>query len=116
MKKAILFTSLLFFTTLLIHSCSKDDAVKEDTSCDGVAKNWTTDVMPLIQTYCNQAACHEAGSTNGVGPLTSYSEVFDSRLRIRDAVQAGLMPQNTTLTAAQKKTIICWIDSGALNN
>jgi hypothetical protein len=31
-------------------------------------------------------------------------------------VLSGLMPQNATLTTAQKNTIICWIDSGAPNN
>jgi hypothetical protein len=115
MKKTILITSLIFLTTLFINSCSKDGSTEENTSCDGVAKTWS-DVSPVIQTYCAQAACHEAGSTNGVGPLTNYTEVFDARTRIRDAVKTGLMPQNTTLTTPQKNTIICWIDSGAPNN
>lgn len=115
MKKTALLTLLLFLSTLIIHSCSKDDSPEENTSCDGVAKNWS-DASPIIQTYCAQAACHEAGSTNGVGPLTNYSEVYDARTRIRDAVQAGLMPQNTVLSTAQKNTIICWINSGAPNN
>src|SRR5688572_27230521 len=116
MKKEILFTFLIFFTTLLIYSCSKKSSDPESNPCDGVVKNWSTDVMPLIQTYCNQAACHDPGSNNGVGPLTNYTEVYDARTRIRDAVQTGTMPQNTVLTAEQKKTIICWIENGAPNN
>lgn len=116
MKKATLFVSLTFFTTLLINSCSKKSTEPDRNPCDGVIKNWSTDVMPIIQTYCNQAACHEAGSTNGVGPLTNYHEVFDARARIKDAVQSGTMPQNTVLSAEQKKTIVCWIENGAAND
>lgn len=98
-------------------SCSKKgDEDTNTNTCDGVAKSFATNVNPLIQTFCNQAACHNNGSTNGPGPLTNYSQVFNNRTAIRSAVQSGLMPQNTTLTVAQKNTIICWIDSGAPNN
>jgi hypothetical protein len=31
-------------------------------------------------------------------------------------IVSGTMPQNATLTPAQKNSIICWIDSGAPNN
>ena len=98
-------------------ACSKGDNGGDDTNaCGGVSKNFATDVNPLIQTFCNQAACHNAGSINGPGPLTNYTEVFNARAAIRGQVAAGLMPQNTTLTQAQKNTIICWIDNGAPNN
>ncbi|MEO5564017.1 MAG: hypothetical protein ABIR18_11295, partial [Chitinophagaceae bacterium] len=74
------------------------------------------DVNPLIQTFCNQSNCHNTNSSNGPGALTNYAEVFSARSQIKAQVAAGLMPQNTTLTTAQKNTIICWIDSGAPNN
>jgi PBP1b-binding outer membrane lipoprotein LpoB len=115
MKKRVLICSLIASCILFVNSCSKKDTAP-DTTCDNVPKNFTADVNPLIQTYCNQAACHDANSINGPGPLTSYTEVFAARVAIRGAVQAGLMPQNTVLTTAQKNIIICWIDSGAPNN
>jgi hypothetical protein len=115
MKKAFLIASVTF-VFLLFFSCSKKDQGPDNTVCNGVAKNFGTDVNPLIQTYCNQAACHDNNSFNGPGPLTNYAEVFNARVAIRGQVQAGLMPQNTTLTTAQKNTIICWIDNGAPNN
>jgi hypothetical protein len=116
MKTAILLCFLIAICTLLINACSKKGSSPEDNTCDNVSKNFTADVNPLIQTYCNQAACHETNSTNGPGALTNYQEVFNARVAIRGQILAGLMPQNTTLTTAQKNTIICWIDSGAPNN
>ncbi|MBC7948627.1 MAG: hypothetical protein H7Y42_12140 [Chitinophagaceae bacterium] len=112
-------SSLAFILSILIIliSCSKGGSGNNPTACDGVAnKAYAADVAPLIQTFCNQSACHNAGSTNGPGPLTNYAEVFNARSNIRGQVQAGLMPQNSTLTTAQRNTIICWIDAGAPNN
>jgi hypothetical protein len=84
--------------------------------CANIAKAFAANASPLFQTYCNQSGCHNAGSSNGPGPLTNYTQIFNARTAIRAAVQSGIMPKNTTLTAAQKNTIICWIDSGAPNN
>lgn len=117
MRKAPVFIALIILSVIVITSCSKTGVDNNTTVCDGVTnKAFTTDVNPIIQTFCNQAACHNPGSTNGPGALTNYTEVFNARTAIRGQVQAGLMPQNTTLTASQKNTIICWIDSGAPNN
>ena len=74
------------------------------------------DVSPIIQTFCNQAGCHNAGSVHGPGPLTNYTQVFNARVAIKVAVANGTMPKTGTLTTAQKNSIICWVDSGAPNN
>ena len=84
--------------------------------CDNAPKAFEANVNPIIQTFCNQASCHNTGSTNGPGPLTNYTEVFAAHSLIRPAVISGTMPQNTTLTTAQKNTIVCWLDNGAPNN
>lgn len=116
MKKIICLLSISGIVTILV-SCSKDGDNNNTTgACDTVAKTWSADVSPLITTFCNQPGCHNANSINGPGPLTNYSQVFAARAVVRDAVQSGRMPQNTTLTTSQKNTIICWIDSGAPNN
>ena len=81
--------------------------------CNGVSKQFGADVNPVIQTFCNKSGCHGPGSINGPGPLTSYNEIFSARDRIRIQVSAGLMPQDATLTTAQRNAIICWIDNGA---
>jgi hypothetical protein len=118
MKKVVIASLAIVAIFACMISCSKSNSATGDnpSACDGVSKNFANDVNPLIQTFCNQAACHNAGSTNGPGPLTNYTEVFNARVRIREQVQAGLMPQNTSLTTAQQNTIICWIDNGAPNN
>ena len=102
----------------LFISCSKSSSDTDGgtINCGTTAKTFSLDVNPLIQTFCNQPSCHTNGSSNGPGPLTNYNQVFNAKSNIRSAVLSGLMPRNTTLSAAQKNAIICWIDSGALNN
>lgn len=112
MKKAYPF---LLLSLLVVLSCSKNTPVKDTVTCD-TTKSFATDVNPIIQTYCNQPSCHASGSVNGPGPLTNYTQVFNARSAIRNAIQSGLMPQNATLSSAQKNAIICWIDNGATNN
>ncbi len=111
------FIAFVFLSSVILLSCGKDGTDGTNTDpCNGVAKSWSANVNPLIQTFCNQPNCHAPGSVNGPGALTNYNEVFSARTAIRAQVSAGLMPQNTTLTTAQKNTIICWIDSGAPQN
>ena len=85
-------------------------------NCSSVPKTFAIDVSPVIQSFCNISSCHNAGSTNGPGPLTNYTQVFNSRITIRAAVLSGSMPQNATLSASQKNSILCWIDDGGPNN
>ncbi|HTD94973.1 MAG TPA: hypothetical protein VK644_14205 [Chitinophagaceae bacterium] len=116
--RGVSFLFVAMLSVLFVLSCSKSSTSPNETvqSCDGVDKTFAANVNPLIQTFCNQAGCHNTGSINGPGPLTNYTQVFNARSDIRAAVKSGLMPQNTTLSASQKNTIICWIDSGAPNN
>ena len=119
MKKALV---SLFSVLLLIVSCSKDNdggggGGGGALDCATVAnKAFAADVNPIIQSVCNQPACHAAGSINGPGPLTNYNQVFNARSSIRPAIASGAMPQGTSLSTAQKNSILCWIDSGAPNN
>ena len=117
-------TFITIITVLwLIISCSKSGTGGNNsngggttTSCTSVPKSFTTDVNPIIQSFCNVAGCHNSGSTNGPGALTNYNQVFTSRIAIRAAIASGTMPQNATLSVAQKNSILCWIDNGALDN
>lgn len=116
MRNALYFICVTIIASIIaISSCSKK---KESAApdCSNTPRTFAADANPIFQTYCNQAACHDAGSSNGVGPLTNYSQIFPNRFAIRDAVAAGTMPQNTTLSTAQRNIILCWIDSGAPDN
>lgn len=119
-KKIIIGTIII--VSLITYGCSKSD----DTSGGGnnsftpdctTARTFAADAQPVIQSSCAASiSCHAAGSANGPGALTNYSQIFNARAAIRSAVASGRMPQGGTLSSAQKNAIICWIDAGAANN
>jgi len=123
MKKALSVISILISFLFTIIACSKDgsgggnNGGGSSVDCSTVSnKSFAADVNPIIQSSCNQAGCHASGSTNGPGALTNHAQVQASAAAVRSAIASGRMPQNTTLSASQKNSIICWIDSGAPNN
>jgi hypothetical protein len=118
MRKVFTYISIIILAVALMASCSKGSTAAPPTlDCSMISnKDFTADVNPIIQSICNQQGCHDVASVNGPGPLTNYSQVFNARSAVRAAIQSGLMPQNTSLTAAQKNSILCWIDGGAPNN
>jgi hypothetical protein len=109
-------TAIVLFVTCMV-ACSKDQGGTTSLDCSAVTnKSFAADIDPIIQSTCNVPSCHMAGSVNGPGPLTNYNQVFSARSEIRAAIASGLMPQNGSLTTAQRNSILCWIDSGAPNN
>jgi hypothetical protein len=120
MKKALIIFCISGLV-LIAASCSKDGGSGGSTpftvNCATVTnKAFAADVSPIIQSSCAISGCHAAGSTNGPGALTNYTEISAAASNIRSAVSTGRMPQSGSLSSAQKSSIICWIDNGALNN
>lgn len=107
---AIIFSSVIF----LIASCSYDKEVLDN--CGTTPATYSANVLPLIQTRCAIPLCHDAGSTNLGGPFTSYSLIKAKAIEIKGQIEAGIMPQGSTLTQAEIATISCWVQSGAPNN
>ena len=98
-------------------SCSKSSGGGTSLDCNTVSnKAFNADVSPIIQASCAITGCHEAGSINGPGPLTNYSQVFNARTTIQSAVSSGSMPKTGSISTSQKNSILCWIQSGAPNN
>ena len=120
MRKVPALMMILILPVAIGVSCSKSDHAGGGATtpdCSTVTnKDFAANINPIIQSFCNQQGCHDVASVNGPGPLTNYTQVFNARFSIRAAVAAGVMPQNGTLTVAQKNSILCWIDSGAQNN
>ena len=130
MSKAFTGIPIIILIVFIAISCSKSGTTGGNNNgggggggggstvnCTTVSnKSFAADVNPIIQATCNVATCHNAGSINGPGPLTSYTEIFNARAAIRQAVSTGVMPKSGSLTTAQKNSIICWVDNGALNN
>lgn len=117
--------SKIFISALLISfifigiACSKSNNGGGTTGldCNTVSnKAFAAHVNPIIQSTCAQSGCHDAGSGNGPGPLTNYTQVFNARTTIRSSVASGTMPKNSSLSTSQKNSILCWIDGGAPNN
>jgi hypothetical protein len=111
---------LMIFTVLFITACSKSGmgggGGGAPLDCSMVPKSYSANVDPIIQSTCNAPGCHNAGSVNGPGPLTNYTEVRNASTLIRAAIVNRTMPKNSTLTADQRNSIICWIDSGTPQN
>ena len=121
MKKTLSVLFIISASITLIISCSKGGGTTGgggggNLDCTSVSKSFSADVNPIVQNFCNTVGCHATGSTNGPGPLTNYTQVFNARTTIRPAIESGRMPQGSTLTTAQKNSFLCWIDSGAPNN
>ena len=114
MKKTALFIAA--FATLIINACSKNNNSDYTADCS-VTKTFSADVSPVIQSTCAiNSGCHANGSSHGPGALTTYTQVYNARGAIHTSVLNGSMPQNSSLSTAQKNSIICWIDAGASNN
>lgn len=124
-------TSVVFIFILLVIACSKSDSSSPSTpapapaptptptptlNCSGIDSKFSSVVSVIIQNSCNITACHNAGSTNGPGPLTNFNQISAAATAIRNAVEAGRMPKTGSLTDAQKNAISCWVASGAPNN
>src|SRR6476469_1155061 len=116
---------LALIVAVVLFACSKSVDTKVEggnnnsgsIDCSNVAKSFSVDVNPIIQTKCaTGSSCHGTGSINGPGALLTYSAIANAHADIRSAILSGLMPKTGSLTNAQKNTIICWIDNGALNN
>jgi hypothetical protein len=102
--------------TILLVACKKTDTAFV-ADCSSGTKSFVTDVKPLVLTACSGGSnCHGSGSHKGPGELLNYAQISMDKSEIRSDVVAGRMPQGMTLTTAEKNTIVCWIDNGALNN
>ena len=121
MKKLI---GLVTGIVVLVVACSKggDDSGGNNNppagtvDCGTISTTFSANVSPLIASSCAKSGCHATGSTNGPGPLTNYTQIFNARTQIRANVASGNMPKDATFNATQKATITCWIDAGAPNN
>jgi len=111
-------TGVLAGGMLLLYGCynDKEEILYGATTCDGVNSSFAVNVAPLIQSSCAKPDCHAAGSSNGPGALTTYTQIKNAAVQIKSAVVSRFMPQDGALSTSQIKTISCWVDSGAPNN
>lgn len=119
-RKYTLGIAILIIITILLNACYYD---KEQLlypvsfNCTGSTPSFSTDVMPIINTSCAQGAgCHGAGSSHGPGALTNYSQISNAGSQVLSSILNGRMPLGPSLSAAQIKTINCWVNGNMPNN
>ncbi len=120
MKKTALFVALMFLVcTLFMMACKKGSSsgdVPADV-CTTVTAKFAANVLPLMQTKCSfNSSCHGTGSINSGGVLLTYAQISAKSASVKSQIAAGIMPQTGSMTTAEKNVIICWVNSGAMNN
>lgn len=111
----------LIFSTVLFHSCYYDKAelLFPDTQkpdCTIVSAKFSANVLPLVQTKCAKAGCHDITGSGGY-ILKSYSQISGAKDKIYNRVVVQkTMPPTGPLSFEERSILECWIDSGAVNN
>lgn len=102
---------LLSFTVFLflLVACTKKTDTIDLTTCDP-ATSYNNQVKSIIANNCAKSGCH-----NGMADptLLDYASVFANAARIKNSVMNGSMPKNASLSNADKKALLCWIENGA---
>ncbi len=103
--QTLILTLLLGF---LVASCiSNVEEQLEETKV-----SYINNVKPILEARC--LSCHGAG---GIFPdISSYEKVNAHAVSVKEEVASGRMPKGGPLTAAQIKSIVDWVDEGALEN
>ena len=111
--RKVFVTSVLLLSTMVFNACKKN-TVDPPVTC---TTSFSTTVSIIVQTNCAfTSGCHGNGSTNTGGAFTSYSLIAAKKDIIKGQVEAGIMPQGSSLTATDKTALIAWINCGAPNN
>ncbi|HTR51854.1 MAG TPA: hypothetical protein VMJ10_14160 [Kofleriaceae bacterium] len=93
-------------------SCPRD----LPASCPDPAPSYMNDVAPLIEEYCQTAACHSP-TGSGVGMLSPYSNLYGLRVDAEGEIYSCKMPYAPPdLTDDERVTLLTWFVCGAPNN
>ncbi|HLZ86777.1 MAG TPA: hypothetical protein VKQ52_06050 [Puia sp.] len=119
-KKTIGTAAMLAGFILAFSACYYDKEqllYPSTTTCGATPSGFAANVLPFIQASCDQGSgCHGAGSGNGPGALTNYTQIKNAGVSIQSSVTAGRMPLGSHLSTAQIQMINCWVANGMLNN
>jgi hypothetical protein len=96
-----------------LFSCKKSNTPPNNSLPCDPAISYLNKVKPVFVSSCSSSGCHDGINSSS---LTEYTVARDAAQQIRTAVDRGIMPKGSILSAADKAAIICWIDSGTKNN
>lgn len=90
-----------------------------DTVC------FQSQILPILQTSCGIAGCHDAGGEGGEFTTDSYQTIMpivtpgsaakSTLYQVITAVNGQIMPPKRPLTKDQRTLILVWIEQGANN-
>ena len=76
--------------------------------------SWSTDIYPVIETYCALSGCHNGSARVDLRP---YNNARTYAQQIKSMTQDRSMPYDgTPLKQSDIDKIACWVDDGAPNN
>jgi hypothetical protein len=111
MKSYIKYSSIcaIFLLTVFFTACISNIEEQQE---ELTKVSFINDVKPIMDVRC--LSCHGAGGN--FPELKNYSEVSTHAVIVKEEVASGRMPRGAALTAAQIKSIVDWVDEGALDN
>lgn len=113
-KLKVLFFSLLILGLSQI-SCKKNDESILD--CSTVTISYSNNIVPILNSSCNTAACHDNGNQNG--DFTDYDgikEAANSGSLMNRVITNQTMPLSSSLSQEQLDQFECWLNANAPNN
>jgi cytochrome c553 len=134
MKKILFIAAVIISLTVVINACEHEapPLVVDVTPIPGPVPNngvcFQTEILPLLQSNCAKAGCHDAITHEKDLVLDSYANIIKRKIvpgnadaskiyKVLFETGSDKMPPapNTDLTPAQKALIGKWINEGAKN-
>lgn len=113
MKIKFLFLVAAVLFTMIACKKNSSDYVP---NCGSTTPSFASSVNPLIQARCATSGCHNSTTKADGVDLSTYALIIAHKDHIKSEVASGGMPEGSTLTSAQKDSMLCWINAGAPNN
>ena len=109
-KLRIVFTA--FLSVVFLTACISSVEEQEELINAEAKVSYINTVKPIMDARC--LSCH--GTGGNFPELKNYTEVSTHATIVKNEVESGRMPRGSALTSAQIKSIIDWVDEGALDN
>lgn len=114
MKNRILLAFIGIVSITILAKCKKDK--NTEINCSNIVVSYANDIAPLLTTECNTSGCHRDNFS--AGDFTTYSGIKAKANNgsLRSEIINKSMPINGSLSDTEIQKIVCWIESGALEN
>ena len=111
-KEFLVFIVSVFFVSCLtnVEEDVIDDGEVIVDSCSEIT--FSQNIKPIIDAACID--CHGIGGN--FPNLTSYSAISSNANSVKAEVVSRRMPKGISLTQSEIDAIVCWVESGALDN